>query len=317
MLPDAPVDRRPLGPDAPLVFPVGFGGMPLSERERPGEPQAIQVLHAVLDAGVTLIDTSDVYGRADEEVGHNERLVAKALRAWSGNVEEVVVATKGGRWREDRKWRIDGRPDQLRIACERSLAALGVERIGLYQLNAPDPDVPFEESVGALAELRAEGKIRWVGLSNVDVGQIEAARAIVPIVSVQNRLNPFFRESLADGVVGYCAREGIGFLAYHPVGGWLARELGAHGVLRRIGRRHGVSPYAVAIAWELAQGATVIPIPGARSVEHALDSLSGARVPLTAEQVKEIDEATFSRKHLLRRRLRARVGRVIRSLLGR
>jgi aryl-alcohol dehydrogenase-like predicted oxidoreductase len=314
---DPPMQRRPLGPDAPPVFPVGFGGMPLSESERPDEAQAIRVLHAVLDAGVTLIDTSDVYGRIDEEVGHNERLVAKALRAWSGKDGEIVVATKGGRWREDRKWRIDGRPAQLRLACERSLRALGVERIGLYQLNAPDPDVPLEESVGALADLRAEGKIRWVGISNVDVGQIESARSIVPVASVQNRFNPFFRESLADGVVAHCAREGIGFLAYHPVGGWLARELGAHGVLRRIGRRHGVSPYAVAIAWELAQGATVIPIPGARTVEHALDSLSGARVPLSAEEVKAIDDATFSRKHLLRRRVRAGVGRVIRSLLGR
>ena len=313
---DAEAARRPLGPGAPSVFPIGFGGMRLSEEGRPGEERSIRVIHSVLDAGATLIDTSDVYGSTDEEIGHNERLIAKALRLWHGDRDAVVVATKGGRRRVDRKWRVAGSPDQLRSACERSLRALGVERIDLYQLNVPDPNVPFEDSVGALADLQAEGKIRWVGISNVDVPQIEAARSIVRVVSVQNRLNPSYRDALRSGVVAHCASQGIGFLAYSPVGGWLARELGANRHLRRIARRHGVSPYAVAIAWELAQGPTVIPVPSARSVEHALDSLSAARLRLSLEELREIDGASFPTRYFLRRRVRARVGRVIRTLVG-
>jgi len=290
------VDLRKLGADAPPVGAVGYGGMHLSLEGRPPERQSLEVIRAALDAGVTLIDTADVYCLDDRDIGHNERLVAEALRGWSGDGDRVLVATKGGLTRPGGRWDRDGRPEHLRAACERSLRALGVERIALYQLHAPDDDVPFEESVGALAELRRQGKIRWVGLSNVSVAQIRSAESIVPIASVQNRLSPFFRESLVDGVVRHCAERGIGFLAYSPTGGGrLNLKLPEHPVLRPMAARLGVSAHALVLAWALAQSPVVIPIPSARRVEHALDSVGAGRLELSREDLAAIDRAQFSR----------------------
>lgn len=287
--------RRPLGPGAPAVSAVGYGGMHLSIEGRPAESDSLRVLRAALDAGATLVDTADVYCLDQHDIGHNERLIAKALSAWPGERTQVTVATKGGVVRPGGRWEGDARPEQLRAACERSLRALGVERIELYQLHAPDPRVPFAESVGALAELRQAGKVRWVGLSNVTVPQIREAQAIVPITSVQNRLNPFFREALSGGVVRYCAEQGIGFLAYSPAGGGrLNRKLPSHPVLAPMAARVGASAHALVIAWALAQGPTVIPIPSARTVEHALDSLGAAELTLSAEDLAAIDAAEFS-----------------------
>ncbi len=287
---------RSLGPGGPPVPVVGFGGMPLSTQGRPAEADAVRVVHSILDAGVTLIDTADVYCLDDDDIGHNERLIAKALAPWSGEADDVIVATKGGMTRPEGRWERDARPERLRIACDRSLAALGVERIDLYQLHVPDPAVPLEDSVGALAELQQAGKIRWIGLSNVSVNEIERARALVDVVTVQNRLNPFFREAVHTGVVEHCEAHGIGFLAYSPVGGGrLNKKLPDHPVLRPIAQRHGVSPHAIVLAWVIAQGSSVIPIPGARTVEHALDSLTAADVELTPEDLAAIDEAGFSR----------------------
>jgi aryl-alcohol dehydrogenase-like predicted oxidoreductase len=173
---------------------------------------------------------------------------------------------------------------------------LGVDRIDLYQLHAPDPRVPLTDSVGALADLRREGKVRWVGLSNVSVAEIRQAEAIVPITTVQNRLNPFFREALADGVVQYCEERGIGFLAYSPVGGGrLNRKLPAHPVLRPMATRLGVTPHALVLAWVLARSPSVIVIPSARSVEHALDGITAAELNLSEEDLAAITAAQFSR----------------------
>jgi aryl-alcohol dehydrogenase-like predicted oxidoreductase len=290
------MQTRALGPNAPVVSAVGFGGMPLSLPGRPDEAEAIRVLHAALDAGMTLVDTADVYCIDGGEIGHNERLVAKALRAWGGHRDGITVATKGGITRPEGRWEQDGRPEHLRQACEASLRALGSDCIALYQFHRPDENVPFAESVGALADLRREGKIRWVGLSNVSVEEIRTASAIVPVTTVQNRLNPFFREALETGVVAHCAREGIGFLAYSPVGGGrLNLKLPAMDALRPIAAAHGASPHAVVLAWVLAQGPTVILIPGARTVAHALDSVRAASLVLTPGDLAAIDAAEFSR----------------------
>lgn len=290
------MQARALGAGAPAVPAIGYGGMHLSLQDRPPEPQSIELIRAVLDAGVRLIDTADVYCLDDDDIGHNERLIAEALRGWSGDRAAVLVATKGGLTRPAGRWERDGRPAHLRAACERSLRALGVARISLYQLHAPDPDVPFEESVGALAELRREGKIRWVGLSNVSVAQIRAAEAIVPIASVQNRLNPFFRESLAEGVVRYCEQRGIGFLAYSPTGGGrLNLKLPEHPVLRPMAARLGVTAHALTLAWVLARSPAVTAIPSARRLGHALDSIAAGSLELSAEDLAAIDEAQFSR----------------------
>jgi aryl-alcohol dehydrogenase-like predicted oxidoreductase len=287
---------RHLGPDAASVSIIGFGGMPLSIAGRPDESTALRTLHAVLDAGVTFIDTADVYCHDETDIGHNERLVAKALATWTGDAANILVGTKGGLMRQGGGWQRNAHPTHLRAACDRSLKALGVDRIDLYQLHAPDPAIPFLESVGVLAELQRAGKIRWVGLSNVSVEEIQEAMNVVPITTVQNRLNPFFREAVREKVVQFCEREDIGFLAYSPVGGGrLNKKLPGHPALEPIARRHGVSAHAVVIAWVLAQGETVIPIPAARTVEHALDSLAAERVVLSPEEMDAIERAEFSR----------------------
>jgi aryl-alcohol dehydrogenase-like predicted oxidoreductase len=270
--------------------------MHLSIQDRPPEEQSVGVIHAALDAGVTFIDTADVYCLDDSDIGHNERLIARALRTWSGQREQILLATKGGMVRPNGRWEMNGSPSHLRAACERSLSALGVERIDLYQLHAPDPRVPLSESVGALADLRREGKIRWVGLSNVSVSDIEQAQEVVPISTVQNRLNPFFREALTDGVVSYCTEKKLGFLAYSPTGGGrLNRKLPAHPVLQPMATRLGVTPHALVLAWVLARSPSVIVIPSARTAEHALDSVHAAEIRLTEADLSAITSADFSR----------------------
>lgn len=285
---------RSLGPAGPLVSAIGYGGMHLSIADRPDEAQGIRALHAALDAGVTLVDTADVYCLGSHDIGHNERLIARALREWRGPRETVIVATKGGMERPDGRWVPNGRPAHLRAACERSLRALGVDQIDLYQLHTVDPAVALEESVGALARLLEEGKIVRVGLSNVSVEQIERAERIVPVTAVQNRLNPFFRESLAGGVVAFCAARRLGFLAYSPAGGGrLNLRLPAHPVVARIARARNASAHAVVLAWVLAQGSTVIAIPSARQPAHAADSAGAADLTLGADELRAIDEADF------------------------
>jgi aryl-alcohol dehydrogenase-like predicted oxidoreductase len=270
--------------------------MHLSIAGRPPEAQGIRVIHAALDAGVTLIDTADVYCLNQHDIGHNERLIGEALATWAGRRDDVIVATKGGLVRPDGRWENDGRPEQLRAACDRSLLALGTDRIDLYQLHAPDPSVPFADSIGELARLRERGKLRWVGLSNVSVAQIREAEGMVPIISVQNRLNPFFREALVGGVVRYCAQQGISFLAYSPTGGGrLNLKLPGHPVLAPMAAKRGASAHAIALAWALAQSPSVIVIPSARTAEHAVDSVGAASLDLTPEELAAIDAAEFSR----------------------
>ena len=232
---------RPLGHGTAPVSVIGYGGMHLSLSGRPPEDTAVRVIHAALDSGMTLIDTADVYCLDQSDIGHNERLIARALREWKGARDKVTVATKGGMIRPDGRWERDARPERLRRACERSLQALQVDRIDLYQLHAPDHQVPFEESIGCLADLQREGKIRWIGLSNVSVAEIKAAEAIASVMTVQNRLNPFFREAIETGVVRYCGERGIGFVAYSPTGGGrLTKKVPAHPVLQRISAEQGV-----------------------------------------------------------------------------
>jgi aryl-alcohol dehydrogenase-like predicted oxidoreductase len=191
--------------------------MYLSIDGRPSETDAVRTVHAALDAGITLIDTADVYCLDHQDIGHNERLIARALREKPG--AKAIVATKGGLERPKGAWTRNARPAHLRAACEKSLEALGIPRIDVYQLHAPDPSVSLEDSVGELSRLKAEGKIAHVGLSNVSVEELDRARAIVPIVSVQNRWNPQHRGPEQDGVLARCTELGIAFLPYSPFGG--------------------------------------------------------------------------------------------------
>lgn len=275
------------------VSDLGLGGMPLSLRSRPPEADAIRVVHAALDGGMTLIDTADVYCIDQSDIGHNERLIAAALR---GRREHVVVATKGGLERPGGRWTTNGRPEHLRAACERSLRALAVDTIDVYQLHAPDDEVPFAESVGALAGLRDAGKIRHVGLSNVSVAEIDIARAIVPIVSVQNRCGPLDTSAWDDGVLAHCGVLGITFLAYSPVNGSSGKaEIGRHAALGSVAARHGVSPFQVALAWLLAQSPVMLPIPGASRVASAQDSAAALRLRLEPDEVDALNRVFLGR----------------------
>lgn len=276
---------RPLGGSGLQVSEVGLGAMPLSLAGRPAEAEAARVIHAALDAGVTWVDTADVYCLDDTDLHHNEALVARAIRGRQG-----LVATKGGLGRPDGEWVGRASPAALRAACEGSLRALGREQIELYQLHAPDEDVRFEDSVGALARLREEGTIAHVGLSNVSAEQIEVALGIVPVVSVQNRANVLDRTAWEDGVLETCERHGISFIAYSPVGGRDEHAaIGAQPVLRRIAAEHGATPWEVALAWLLAKSPSILVIPGASRVESGRSSARAAGLGLSAGELAAID----------------------------
>ena len=272
------------------ISPIGFGGMRLSTNGRPDEAQGIAVIQAAIDAGMTFIDTADVYCLDDRDIGHNERLIAIAIRGLDG----VRVATKAGLRRPRGAWVNDGSTKHIREACEQSLRSLETEQLWLYQFHAPDPRIAFEKSIEAFAELHREGKFRWFGLSNVSIAQLEQAGRILPVQSIQNRLNPYFRESV--DVAQECAKRNVTFLAYSPVGGGrLAKKLPKFEVLQQIAKAHDTSVHAVTIAWVRAQGETVVPIPAARTIEHAVDSAKAARLVLTEEELRAIDGTEFDR----------------------
>jgi aryl-alcohol dehydrogenase-like predicted oxidoreductase len=275
-----------LGRTNETISVIGFGGMPLSTKGRPDEATAQRTINAAIDAGINFFDTADVYCIDDHDIGHNESLIAKTVG------DRARIATKAGLRRPRGAWISDGSPKHIREACEHSLRMLGVEQIWLYQFHAPDPRVPFEKSIEAFAELQREGKCRYVGVSNVSVEQLDLASRIVEVQSVQNRLNPYFRESI--GVAQECARRKITFLAYSPVGGGrLTKKIPQFDVLQRIAAAHTCSPHAVVLAWVRAQGETVVPIPGARKGEHAIDSARAVDITLSSDEIAAIDAASF------------------------
>lgn len=271
------------------VFPIGLGAMPMSLAERPGEEQSIRTIQAAVDAGCRLIDTADAYAIGEGDVGHNERLIARALR---GRRDDVIVATKGGHTRPGGSWEIDGSPQHLRKACEASLRALETDRIDLYQLHRPDERVPYAESVGALKELQDEGKIRWVGLSNANVEQLEEALGIVEVVSLQNQLSLGYTDPLSKGEVQMATERDTAFLPWSPLGGiGSAGSVGGVNPVTEAAARHGVSPQRVALAWLLSLSPRVIPIPGASRPETITDSLRAAELVLDAGDLDAITAA--------------------------
>jgi aryl-alcohol dehydrogenase-like predicted oxidoreductase len=284
------MNRRELG--GAQVSAVGLGAMPLAIAGRPPEPDAIRVVHAALDAGMNWIDTADAYCLDSSDAGYGERLVARALREWTGPRDDVRVATKGGIVRPGGEWRPNGRPEHLKAACDASLRNLGVSSIFLYQLHCPDRSVYFPDSVGAIAELKKQGKVQHVGLSNVDVALIRQARGVVEIAGVQNRCNVFDRGSLSDGVVSLCERERIAFIAHSPVGGHRGHaRASSDPTLAAVAARHGVTPYEVALAWLLDRSASVLVIPGASRAESARSSAAAADVVLRDADREELDRA--------------------------
>ncbi len=266
--------------------------MPLALAGRLDEAEAVGVIHAALDAGMTWIDTADVYCLDDGDIGYGERLVARALREHKGARDDVMVATKGGLRRPGGRWESDARPERLKGACEASLKALGTDSIFLYQLHAPDAKVPWADSVGTLANLQREGKIRHVGLSNVGVGEIEEARGIVPIASVQNRCSAIDRRPFVNGVVDLCQKEGIAFIAHSPVGGHRQQgRISDHPTLRAVASHNGASPYEVALAWLLASSPVMFVIPGASRAESAQSSARAGDLVLGDKDWVDLNKA--------------------------
>jgi pyridoxine 4-dehydrogenase len=275
------------------VYRLGFGSMRLTGPGIWGPPadkqEAIAVLRRALELGVNLLDTADSYG---PEV--SESLIAEALYPYP---KDLVIATKGGLLRTGpNQWPVDGRPEHLREALEGSLRRLRLDHIDIYQFHRPDPNVPFEDSVGALAKMRQEGKIRHVGLSNVTIDQLARAQKIVPIVTVQNHYNLALRESEhmtvaeSEEMIDLCARQGIGFIPWSPLSfGELARSDGA---LVQIAKRHNAQPSQIALAWLLKRSSTMLPIPGTASVKHLEEDMVGATIRLSQDEFDAIDRAS-------------------------
>ena len=266
------------------VHRLGFGAMRITGSGVWGPPAdreaALAVVRRAVELGVDLIDTADSYGPHV-----SEQLIAEALHPYP---DGLVIATKGGLERGGPgAWSRNGRPEHLRAACEGSLRDLRVDRIDVYQLHARDPEVPYAESVGALRELQDEGKIRHVGVSNVSVEELEEARSIVEVVSVQNRFNLADRSS-AD-VLAVCERDGLGFLPWFPLA---AGDLARPGrVVDEIARAHDATPGQVALAWLLARSPVMLPIPGTGSADHLGENLAAAELRLTDEELARLEEA--------------------------
>lgn len=266
------------------VSRLGYGAMRITGSNVTGEPDdpdgARRVLRRVVELGITFIDTADSYG---PEI--SERLIAEALHPYP---DGLVIATKGGLTRTGRggPWPPDGRPEHLREACERSLRRLKLDRIDLYQLHRVDPKVPLEDSVGALAELRQEGKVRHVGLSNVSVEQLERAESIVPIVSVQNEYSVGNRSS--EDVLEACESRSAAFLPWYPLeAGSLAHP---GGPLDRVAEAQGATPAQAALAWLLARSPVILPIPGTSSFEHLEENVAATRLTLSDEELAKLSD---------------------------
>jgi aryl-alcohol dehydrogenase-like predicted oxidoreductase len=277
------------------VSAIGLGGMPLSIEGRPDDrARATATIHAALDAGITLIDTADAYHIDSTDIGHNETLIAEALASYPGDTSDVLVATKGGHTRPGGgAWDRDGSPEHLRAACDASLARLRVEAIGLYQFHRPDPKVPYAESIGALRDLLDAGKIRMAGISNANTDQITQANEILGgrLVSVQNQFSPSFRSSEPELVA--CGELGIAFLPWSPLGGiGKASGLGEqHSAFDRIAADYDASPQQVTLAWMLAKGPHVIPIPGSSRPGTIRNSAAAVDLKLSDEDIAALDAA--------------------------
>jgi pyridoxine 4-dehydrogenase len=270
-------------PGGPTVKRMGFGAMRVCGPELwgiPNDPDAARaLLRRVVELGVNFIDTADAYGP-----GTSEELLGEALHPYPAG---LVIASKGGLVRPaDRSWRRDGRPAQLREACEASLRRLRTDCIDLYQLHAPDERVPFADQVGTLAALRDEGKIAMVGLSNVSVAQLREAREIVAIASVQNRFN-YVDQKHVD-VLAECERHGVAFLPWYPLATGDLTDAGA--TLGAVARELDATPGQVALAWLLHLSPVVIPIPGTSKRAHLEENVAAAELELSGEHMRQLGQ---------------------------
>ena len=259
---------------------LGFGAMRITGRGIWGEPpsrgQAIATLRRVVELGVNFIDTADSYGPSV-----SEELIAEALHPYP---DDLVIATKGGLVRPaPNRWEADGHPEHLREVCEGSLRRLRLEQIPLYQFHRPDPAVPLAESIGALAELKKEGKIRHVGISNVSEAQLREAQRTVPVVSVQNRYNVADRRS--QSMIDICEQEQLVFLPWAPI-----QETGKRVAVAVAAEQHGATEHQIVLAWLLAISPAILPIPGTGSPGHAEENIAAASLELSPQEIRAISQ---------------------------
>ncbi len=276
------------------VSAIGFGAMHFSLAHRAPEAQGVEVIYRVLDLGVTFIDTADAYCRDEDDKHHNEHFLRNALATYPGDASRVVVATKGGCMRPGGRWTSNGNPDHLRQTIRESHAALGGDRpITLWQHHAIDSNYTVEESMAPVREAVQEGVIEYVGVSNYRVEEIERARAVVEVVSVQNQYSPWHRRPEHNGVLEYCEREGLTFLPWSPLGG-RSRAKSLHQIdgLATLAREKGISPQRLVIAWLMARSSCILPIPGSSRLDNTEDLLAAIDVTLSDDEVRRIDAAT-------------------------
>ena len=281
-----------LGKTGVDVSAIGMGGMPMSLRDRPKESQSISVIHRALELGITFIDTADSYCKDESDKHHNEQLIHKAISTYNGDVNHVVVATKGGLMRFGGNWTRNGNPDHLRETIRTSFETLGGNKpIDLWQYHAPDPNYQIEASLAAAKEAVDAGMIRFVGVSNFSVEQIQRARDVVDIVSVQNQYSPWVRSPETDGVLKYCEQEKLTFLPWSPFGGGSRHQkLTEIKAIAELAKEKGVSVYCIVLEWLRAKSPCILPIPGASKVSSIEDSVKAVEVKLTDEEVQKIDQ---------------------------
>lgn len=273
------------------ISALGIGAMHLSLSGRPAESQSIEVLHRAFDLGVTFIDTADSYCVDESDKHHNERLIQKAIESYDGSTEDLIVATKGGLMRPNGAWKRNGDPDHIRKAIETSYEILHEDDpITLWQLHAPDPDVPIQTSLEAVAEAQENNLINHVGLSNVSVEQIRKAQNLVDVVSVQNEYHPWQRNPEENGVLSLCEEEHITFLPYRPLGGrHRAGELSDLSSIEELAAVYDVSPHQIVLAWHRHQSDCIVPIPGVSRQETLEDSVASVQVDLTEQDVNKLN----------------------------
>lgn len=283
------------------VSAIGLGAMPVSmgSKVTPSQEQAIATVHAALDAGVTLIDTADIYAPSWDSMGHNERLIAEALSSYDGDTSGVRVATKAGITRgEGETWGRDSSPEYLRRRLEAALTALGVDQLDLLYLHRPDRTRLYSEAIESFAAFKQEGLVAEVGISNANVEEIEIALDVLGeggLAAVQNEFSPKFNHT-SKQELDFCAEHGIAFLPFSPLGGTggAAKEVGSkYPAIAEVAEAHGVSPQQATLAWELALGDHVIPIPGASRPESITDSAKAMALTLSADEVRAISEAVL------------------------
>jgi aryl-alcohol dehydrogenase-like predicted oxidoreductase len=282
---------RNLGPYTTTA--VGLGEMPLTIEGKPDLEQAIETIHAALDAGCRHIDTAWAYYESGGEEQTGEKLVHQALQSWSGPRQDVLVATKVGHFRNftDGRptWDVDGSPENLIRRGKESAKALGVDSIDLLYFHRPDPKVPYEQSIEAMKQLVDEGVAKTIGISNASVDQIDIALGILgdDLVAVQNQYSPVFRES--EDTLAYTAEKGLAFVCWSPLGGFRkAKDDTVFEVFRQVARQHGVSYQQVVLAWELSKGRHVFVIPGAHRPATILDSLQAGELELTIDELAKL-----------------------------